>query len=119
MMGGENIAPLEIEYILGKHAKVNQAVVVGVPDLKLGEVGAAYIEIVGGETCTKQEIIDYAKNSMASFKIPKYVEFVDKSEFPLTTSGKIQKFKLKERAINDYGLQEAVRQLESIRKTGR
>lgn len=117
--GGENISPVEIEYILSKHPKVKQAVVVGVPDLKLGEVGAAYIEIGGGETCTKQEIIDYAKKNMASFKVPKYVEFVDKSEIPLTTSGKIQKFKLKERAINDYGLQEAARQLESIRHTGR
>ena len=119
MMGGENIAPLEIEYILSKHPKVAQVNVVGVPDLKLGEVGAAYIEIVDGETCTKQEIIDYAKKNMASFKVPKYVEFVDKSGIPLTTSGKVQKFKLKERAINDYGLQEAARQLESIRKTGR
>lgn len=116
IMGGENVSPLEVEHAISKYPKVAQVYVTGVPDLKASEVGAAYIELRPGVECTKEEIIGYCKEALSSFKIPKYIEFVKGSEFPLTASGKVQKFKLRERAIEAYGLHEAARQLESLKQ---
>jgi fatty-acyl-CoA synthase len=118
IMGGENVAPLEVEYAISKHPKVRQVYICGVPDLKMSEVGAAYIQLMTDVECTEKEIIDFCKDRIASFKIPKYIKFVDASEIPLTLSGKVQKFKLRERAIKEYGLEEASKQFESMKSMG-
>ena len=92
--GGENIAPAEVENFLFTYPKIKQVQLVGVPDERWGEVGAAFIELKEGEKATEEEIISFCKGKIAAFKIPKYVRFVE--EFPLTASGKIQKFVLRD-----------------------
>ena len=94
LVGGENTYPVEIENFLSSHPKIKQIYVVGVPDQRLGEVGMAFIELKKGESSTEEEIIQYCKGKIANYKIPRYVEFVN--EFPMTASGKTQKFKLQE-----------------------
>ncbi|MFH1481029.1 MAG: AMP-binding protein [Pseudomonadota bacterium] len=97
--GGENVAPAEVENFLFKHPKVKQVQIVGVPDQKWGEVGAAFVELKQGETAAEEEIINFCKGKIATYKIPKYVRVV--KEFPVTASGKIQKFKLKEAFLQE------------------
>jgi fatty-acyl-CoA synthase len=94
--GGFNVYPPEIESFLFSHPKIKQVYVIGVPDKVMGEVGMAFVELDDGVTFTKEEIIDYCKGKIANFKIPKYFEFT--KEFPMTASGKVQKFKLEEKA---------------------
>ncbi|MEO2109075.1 MAG: AMP-binding protein [Actinomycetota bacterium] len=89
-VGGENVDPAEVERVLSQHEAVGMVAVVGVPDERLGEVGMAYVEPLAG--CSEEELIAFAKERMARFKVPKYVEFVDR--LPRTASGKIQKFRL-------------------------
>ncbi len=98
-VGGENVSALEVESFLLRHPKVKQAQVVGVPDLRLTEVGMAFLELKEGMSATEEEILNFCKGKIANFKVPRYVIFV--REFPLTGSGKIQKFKLKERALEE------------------
>ena len=93
VVGGFNVYPREIEELLFTHPKVKNVAVVGVPDKKLGEVVKAFI-IPDGEL-SEEEIKQFCKERVANFKVPKYVEFVD--EFPMTASGKIQKYKLREK----------------------
>ena len=91
--GGENIYPREIEEYLFTHECVQDVQVAGIPDKKYGEiVGAFIIKEDGFEDITEADIRDFCIGSIARYKVPKYVFFVD--EFPLTTSGKIQKYKL-------------------------
>jgi fatty-acyl-CoA synthase len=97
--GGENVAPAEVENFLFKYPKIKQVQIVGVPDQRLGEVGAAFVELKEGEKATGEEIINFCKGKIANFKIPKYVRFV--KEFPLTASGKIQKFMLRESFLKE------------------
>jgi fatty-acyl-CoA synthase len=97
--GGENVAPAEVENFLFKHPKIKQVQIVGVPHDRLGEVGAAFIELKEGQKATEEEIINFCKGKIANFKIPKYVRFVH--EFPLTASGKIQKFMLRESFLKE------------------
>lgn len=104
LAGGFNVYPVEIENLLHTHPKVKQAQVVGVPDHRLGEVGMAFVELREGVKCTEQEIIEFAAPRIANFKVPRYVRFV--SEFPMTGSGKVRKFVLREKAITELGLQE-------------
>ncbi len=92
-VGGENVAAIEIESYLANHPSVKLAQVIGVPDDRLLEVAAAYIELNPGTSATEQDIIDFCKGQIASFKVPRYVRFV--SEWPMSST-KIQKFKLKE-----------------------
>jgi len=94
IVGGTNAYPAEIEAFLHTHPKVKQAYVVGVPDHRLGEVGMAFIELKDGEHATKEEIVEFCTGRMANYKIPRHVRFV--TEFPMTPSGKIQKFRLAE-----------------------
>lgn len=101
IVGGELVAPVEVENCITQHPKVNQIHIVGVPDAMLGEVGFAYIELKPGETCTKTEIVSFCKKRLARYKVPTYVKFIPASEFPLTSTGKVQKFKLRERAIDE------------------
>jgi fatty-acyl-CoA synthase len=102
--GGENISPLEIEELLVTHASIKDAVVVGVPDKNLGEEICAFIIIKDEHTLSREDIVSFVQDSLAKFKIPKYIEFV--REFPATASGKIKKFMLKDHAIEKYSLKE-------------
>ncbi|MEM7612624.1 MAG: AMP-binding protein [Pseudomonadota bacterium] len=92
-VGGENVAAAEIETYLGRHDAVKMAQVVGVPDARLGEVAAAFIELKEGESCDPDALIDFCKGEIASFKVPRHIRFV--TEWPMSTS-KIQKYKLKD-----------------------
>jgi fatty-acyl-CoA synthase len=95
--GGENIYPREIEEFLYTHPKVFDVQIVGVPDERFGEQVAAFIKVKPGEMLDSQEVKDYCTGKISKYKIPYYVEIVD--EYPMTASGKIQKFKLKEHAV--------------------
>ncbi len=92
--GGENIYPREIEEFLHKHPKVNDVHVVGIPDEKYGEQVLAAIQLKADESATPQEFIEFCTGKIARHKIPKYWEFV--KEFPMTASGKVQKYKLRD-----------------------
>jgi len=92
-VGGENVAAIEIESYILNHPAVQLVQVVGVPDATLFEVAAAFIQLEPGQSCTEQEIIDYCRGKIASFKIPRHVRFVE--EWPMSAT-KIQKFKLQE-----------------------
>ncbi|MEQ8717661.1 MAG: AMP-binding protein [Acidimicrobiales bacterium] len=92
-VGGENVAPTEIEAQLSTHPAVQIAQVVGVPDETYGEVPVAFVELVSGATVTAEELIAHCEGEIASFKIPREVRFVD--EWPMSAT-KIQKFKLRE-----------------------
>jgi len=100
--GGENIYPREIEEFLYAHPKVADAQVVGVPDRQMGEELCAWIRLTSGETCTDEEIRAFCQGRIAHYKIPRYIRFVD--EFPLTVSGKVQKFVIRERMITELSL---------------
>jgi fatty-acyl-CoA synthase len=93
--GGENIYPREIEEFLYTNPKVEQAEVVGVPDPKFGEEVAAWIKLHEGSSASEEEIREFCKGKLAHFKIPRYICFVD--EFPMTVTGKVQKFVIRER----------------------
>tara|TARA_B100001142_G_scaffold53460_1_gene51500 strand:- start:1882 stop:3510 length:1629 start_codon:yes stop_codon:yes gene_type:complete len=93
--GGENISSIEIENTLAKHPSVSIAAVVAKPDEKWGEVPCAFIEKVKDKHVNEKELIDFCKESLASFKVPKKIEFCD---LPKTSTGKIQKFELRKKA---------------------
>ncbi len=103
--GGENIYPREIEEFLFTNPKVRNVQIIGVPDEKYGEEIQAWIELREGETSTEEEIRTYCKGKIAHYKIPRYVKFV--TEYPMTVTGKIQKFKMRETAIKELGLEKA------------
>ncbi len=100
--GGENIYPREIEDYLYTHPKIDQVEVVGVPDPKFGEEIAACIRLTDGESATDEEIREFCKGQLAHFKIPRYVRFVD--EFPMTVTGKVQKYVLREQLTEELEL---------------
>lgn len=100
--GGENIYPREIEEFLYTHPKVSDVQVYGVPDRKYGEQVMAAVKLKDGVDCTEDEIRAFCRGRIANYKIPYYVKFVD--EYPMTASGKIQKFKLREMAIAELNL---------------
>ena len=92
--GGENIYPKEIEDWLFRNPKIAQVAVFGVPDEFYGEIVCAWVQLRAGETMTEQEFADYCREGLAHFKVPERVRFVD--EFPMTVTGKLQKFKMRE-----------------------
>ncbi|MFI4998720.1 MAG: AMP-binding protein [Reyranellales bacterium] len=100
--GGENVYPREIEEFLYRHPKIQDVQVIGVPDLKYGEEICAWIKLHGGQTATAEEIREFCKGQIAHYKIPRYIEFVP--EFPMTITGKIQKFVMREETIAKLGL---------------
>ncbi|MGB4582005.1 MAG: AMP-binding protein [Coriobacteriia bacterium] len=102
--GGENIYPREIEEFLYTMEGVEDAQVVGVPDAKYGEVAGAFVRRSAGSDITEADVQEYARARMARYKAPKHVFFVE--QFPLTASGKIQKYKLREMAAEALGLTE-------------
>jgi fatty-acyl-CoA synthase len=101
--GGENLFPAEIEEFLIRHPKVAEVQVLGVPDAYFGEELLAVIRTMGGEELTEQEVRDYCQGRISHQKIPRYIQFID--VYPMTASGKVQKFVLRERAIKELGLE--------------
>ncbi len=100
--GGENVYPREIEEFLYRHPKIQDVQVIGVPDLRYGEEICAWIKLHDGKTATAEEIREFCKGEIAHYKIPRYIEFVP--EFPMTITGKIQKFVMREQTIKKLGL---------------
>jgi len=105
--GGENIYPREIEEFLHQHPKIDDAYVIGVPDSRYGEELMAWIRPVPGDPLTTDEVLGYCRGRIAHFKIPRYVKFVE--EFPMTISGKIKKFEMREISIRELGLEDESR----------
>ena len=103
--GGENIYPREIEEFLHTHPKVNDVYVVGLPDERFGERVLAWIRLESGEQADEAEIRDFCRAKIAHFKIPEHVRFVD--EFPMTVTGKVQKFLIREKEIELRELEKA------------
>ena len=100
--GGENIYPREIEEFLMGHPDVADVQVIGVPDARYGEELMAWIIPRGGASLDREAVAEYCRGKIAHYKVPRYVECV--SEFPLTVTGKVMKFKLRERAMGELGL---------------
>lgn len=101
--GGENIYPREIEEFLYTHPAVESAQVVGVPDARFGEEVCAWIKLKKGFETDVEEMRTFCRTKLAYFKVPRYVKFVD--EFPLTVTGKVQKFRIREMAISELDLE--------------
>ncbi|MCS6947160.1 MAG: AMP-binding protein, partial [Steroidobacteraceae bacterium] len=102
-VGGENVAAAEIEQCLQRHPAVKLAQVVGIPDPRLVEVAAAFVELKPGSAATADELIEFCRREIASFKVPRQLRFV--TEWPMSTS-KIQKFRLREQLLRELGLDE-------------
>ncbi|MFZ5591067.1 MAG: AMP-binding protein [Bacillota bacterium] len=103
--GGENVYPREIEEFLYTNPKIRDIQIVGVPSEKYGEEVVAFIQLKEGEQATPEEIKEFCRDKISRHKIPAYVFFVD--QYPTTASGKIQKYKLRERAIKELGREKA------------
>jgi fatty-acyl-CoA synthase len=104
--GGENVYPREIEEFLYTHPDVADVAVIGVPDEKYGEEIMAWVQLREGSALSSDELREFCRGKIAHFKVPRYVEIVD--EFPMTITGKVQKFKMREAAIEKLGLKETV-----------
>jgi fatty-acyl-CoA synthase len=100
--GGENVYPREVEEFLYTHPAIADVQVFGVPDERYGEAICAWVILREGESLDEDELRDFCAGSIARFKIPRYVRFVD--AFPLTVTGKVQKFKMREREVEERGL---------------
>jgi fatty-acyl-CoA synthase len=103
--GGENIYPREVEEFLHTHPKIADVYVVGLPDERLGETVCAWVRLKPGETATEDEIRDFCRGTIAYFKVPQYVRFVD--SFPMTVTNKVQKYLIREHEIRERGLERA------------
>jgi fatty-acyl-CoA synthase len=105
--GGENIYPREIEEFLFSCPSILDVQIVGVPDLKYGETVAAWVKLKPGAALTLEDLKLFCKGKIAEYKIPRYLKVTD--DFPMTVSGKIQKFKMREMSIQEFGLQQAAK----------
>ena len=103
--GGENVYPREIEEFLYGHLDIADVQVIGVPDARYGEELCAWVKLREGAVLTEDSVREYCRGKLAHYKVPRYVQFVD--EFPMTVTGKIQKFKMRESSIGTLGLQSA------------
>jgi fatty-acyl-CoA synthase len=104
-VGGENVAPAEVEEVLLAHPAVETAQVIGVPDQRLGEVGCAYVTLKAGKKASEQELLDWCKTRCANFRVPRYMRIVQDFEaIGMTASGKVQKTKLREHALREFKL---------------
>ena len=99
-VGGENVAAAEVEAVLDSHEAVELAQVIGIPDPRLDEIPAAFIKLRNASV-SPEDLIAYAKERIASFKVPRHVRFID--EWPMSAS-KIQKFKLRQQLMAELGL---------------
>ncbi len=104
-VGGENVDPVEVEALLLDHPAIQNAQIVGVPDERLSEVACACLVVTGEGPVSSDEIIEFCRGKLASFKLPRYVLFMQ--QYPMTPSGKVQKFKLREQAEAELGLRSA------------
>jgi fatty-acyl-CoA synthase len=104
--GGENVYPREIEEFLHTHPMVSDVQVIGVPDAKYGEEVCAWIRLREGHAVTAEDIREYCRGQIASYKIPRYVRFT--TEFPMTVTGKVQKFRMRELTIAELGLSDRI-----------
>jgi fatty-acyl-CoA synthase len=102
--GGENVYPREVEEFLYSHPDIEDVAVIGVPDPRYGEVVMAWIQAREGAELTEDDVKGYCEGKIAHFKVPHYIKFAD--EFPMTVTGKIQKFKMREIATTELGLKE-------------
>ena len=101
-VGGENVAPAEVEEVLLAHPAVQTAQVIGVPDARLGEVGFAYVTVRANASTSETELLDWCKARCANFRVPRYVRIVkDFESIGMTASGKVQKTKLREHALRE------------------
>ena len=106
--GGENVYPREIEEFLFRHPKVQSVQVFGVPDAKYGEEVCAWIVLKPGATCTADEIRDFCRDQIAHYKVPRHIRFLtDIAEMPMTITGKVQKYLMRERMIDELKLSPA------------
>jgi len=102
--GGENIYPREIEEFLYRHPKIQDVQVIGVPDRKYGEELCAWVKLKPGEEASAEDIRRFCEGQIAHYKIPRYVRFVD--GFPMTVTGKIQKYLMREQMLRELGVME-------------
>jgi fatty-acyl-CoA synthase len=103
--GGENVYPREIEEFLYTHPAIEDVQVIGVPDERYGEELCAWVKLRPGSELTAEEVRDYCSGKIAHYKIPRYVRFTQ--DFPMTVTGKVQKFKMRETSISELGLEAA------------
>jgi fatty-acyl-CoA synthase len=103
--GGENVYPREIEEFLFTHPDILDAQVIGVPDARFGEELCAWVKLRTGETLTADEVREFCRDQIAHYKVPRHIRFVD--EFPMTVTGKMQKFIMRERMVAELGVKEA------------
>jgi len=103
--GGENVYPREIEEFLYSHPAVSDVQVIGVPSERYGEEVMAWVRLREGAQATGEDLETFCRGKIATFKIPRYWKFVD--AFPMTVTGKVQKFRMRETAVQELGLQEA------------
>ncbi len=102
--GGENISPREIEEFLFRHPKIEAVQVFGVPDRKFGEELCAWIKTRAGEALTEPEVRAFCEGQISRYKIPRHIRFVD--EFPMTVTGKVQKFVMRQHMMKELGAAE-------------
>ena len=100
--GGENVYPREVEEFLYSHPAIEDVQVIGVPDEKYGEELCAWIKLRPGQELTEDAVRQYCQGKIAHFKIPRYIRF--SADFPMTVTGKVQKFKMRETSIGELGL---------------
>ncbi len=103
--GGENVYPREIEEFLYTHPKISDVQVIGLPDPKYGEEIMAWVKVKQDEQVTAEELQAFCKGQIAHYKVPRYFKFVD--AFPMTVTGKIQKFQMRQQSTEELGLQSA------------
>ena len=103
--GGENVYPREVEEFLYTHPKISDVQVIGLPDPKYGEEIMAWVRVKPGEQVTAEELQAFCKGQIAHYKVPRYFKFVD--AFPMTVTGKIQKFQMRQQSTEELGLQSA------------
>jgi fatty-acyl-CoA synthase len=100
--GGENVYPREIEEFLYRHPKIKEVQVIGLPDPKFGEELMAWIQVADGAQLTEDEVKSFCAGQIARYKVPRYIKFVD--GYPMTVTGKIQKFVMRQQSIAELGL---------------
>jgi fatty-acyl-CoA synthase len=103
--GGENVYPREIEEFLYTHPDIEDVQVIGVPDVKYGEELCAWVRLRPGSTITADQVRAFCTGKIAHYKIPRYVRVTD--AFPMTVTGKVQKFKMRETSVGELGLEAA------------
>jgi fatty-acyl-CoA synthase len=100
--GGENVYPREVEEFLYGHPDVADVQVIGVPDPKYGEELCAWVKLRDGASATDEDLRDFCRGQIAHYKIPRHILFVD--EFPMTVTGKVQKFRMRQETVAQLGL---------------